>query len=117
MNDGKNCVGSSVAEAPVKELFPGIRIRPLWNVERGAKALVVEMDRESCWGTARRPREVFEVRGTSTGEARTGGISPESARSEPSIPIGRSIGRHHLLSFPDFGTSLAQGLPDQSRSE
>jgi anti-sigma factor ChrR (cupin superfamily) len=38
------CEWSSVKNAPVRELAKGIRIRPLWEVENGARALVLEMD-------------------------------------------------------------------------
>ncbi|MGV9293981.1 MULTISPECIES: cupin domain-containing protein [Amycolatopsis] len=38
-----------VDEAPVKELFPGIRLRPLWKGENGAHANVVEFDPGSTW--------------------------------------------------------------------
>lgn len=34
---------------PPQELFPGIRKRTLWRGENGAKALIVELDAESCW--------------------------------------------------------------------
>jgi hypothetical protein len=38
---------SSLKDAPVKELSRGIRIRPLWEAENGARALVLEMDPET----------------------------------------------------------------------
>ncbi|GGR31361.1 anti-sigma factor [Streptomyces netropsis] len=40
---------AAVQDAPVHELFPGIRLRPLWSGENGAKAVVVELDPNSRW--------------------------------------------------------------------
>nr|WP_280442872.1 cupin domain-containing protein [Nocardia brasiliensis] len=40
---------SSVQQAPVRELFPGIRVRPLWRGAQGASANVLEMDPGACW--------------------------------------------------------------------
>lgn len=61
-------VWTSVDDAPVKELFPGIRVRPLWTGGNGAKAQVLEMDPGSCWEGidvhAPGPEEVFVVAGT-----------------------------------------------------
>ena len=42
-------VWSAVADAPVVELFPGIRLRPLWKGANGASAQVLEMDPGSSW--------------------------------------------------------------------
>jgi hypothetical protein len=36
-------------DAPVKELFTGIRIRPLREDESEIRAMVVEFDPGSCW--------------------------------------------------------------------
>lgn len=36
-------------DAPVKELFKGIRVRPLMEDESGIRAMVVEFDPGSCW--------------------------------------------------------------------
>ncbi|MCE7003808.1 cupin domain-containing protein [Kibdelosporangium philippinense] len=38
-----------VADAPTRELFPGIRLRPLWTGPDGASANVVEIDAGACW--------------------------------------------------------------------
>jgi hypothetical protein len=40
---------SAVEDAPVHELFPGIRLRPLWSGDNRANAYVLEMDPNSCW--------------------------------------------------------------------
>ena len=62
------------AEAPVRELFPGIRLRPLWSGPTGAHANVLEMDPGTSW--PRRdvhepgPEEVFVVDGTFNDGAR-----------------------------------------------
>ncbi|TCO43894.1 ChrR-like protein with cupin domain [Kribbella antiqua] len=40
---------SSAADVPVRELFPGIRLRSLWKGSAGATAHVLEMDPGSCW--------------------------------------------------------------------
>jgi hypothetical protein len=39
----------SVDEAPVRDLFPGIRLRPLWKGPNGAHANVLEMDPGTTW--------------------------------------------------------------------
>lgn len=36
-------------DAPVNELFKGIRVRPLSEDETGIRAMVVEFDPGSCW--------------------------------------------------------------------
>ncbi|MCB5910775.1 cupin domain-containing protein [Streptomyces sp. SF28] len=57
----------AVADAPVQEVFPGIRCRPLWTGENGASAMVVELDPGSCWEGVDLhepgPEEVFVVDG------------------------------------------------------
>ncbi|MBB5915074.1 hypothetical protein BJY24_003941 [Nocardia transvalensis] len=59
---------TSVAETPVREIFPGIRVRLLWSGENGAKAAVLEMDPETSWEGIDEhspgPEEVFVVSGT-----------------------------------------------------
>ena len=40
---------SNIKSAPVKELFNGIRLYPLWKGENGASAHVLEIDPGSCW--------------------------------------------------------------------
>jgi hypothetical protein len=63
-----------VEEAPVRELFPGIRLRPLWKGPTGAHANVLEMDPGTSW--PRRdvhepgPEEVYVVNGTFNDGAR-----------------------------------------------
>ncbi|MFI0214530.1 cupin domain-containing protein [Streptomyces lydicus] len=61
-------VWTAVDDAPVRELFPGIRSRPLWTGENGAKAQVLEMDPGSRWDGIDvhqpGPEEVFVVSGT-----------------------------------------------------
>jgi hypothetical protein len=58
---------SSVKNAPVRELAKGIRIRPLWEVENGARALVLEMDPETYFEELdyhdSGPEEIFVVSG------------------------------------------------------
>ncbi|PRX03882.1 UNVERIFIED_ORG: quercetin dioxygenase-like cupin family protein [Actinomadura viridilutea] len=58
---------SSVQDAPVRELFPGIRLRSLWSGDNGAKAFVLEMDAGACWPKVDvhepGPEEVFVVSG------------------------------------------------------
>jgi anti-sigma factor ChrR (cupin superfamily) len=52
--------------SPVRELFPGIRLRPLWTGAR-PKAHVLEMDPNTCWVGLDvhepGPEEVFVVSG------------------------------------------------------
>ncbi|MCT7661777.1 cupin domain-containing protein [Mycobacterium deserti] len=59
---------SALADAPTRDLFPGIRLRPLWTGDDGAKAVVVEMDPGSSWQErdVHEPgsEEVFVVSGT-----------------------------------------------------
>jgi anti-sigma factor ChrR (cupin superfamily) len=63
-----------VEDAPVRELFPGIRLRPLWKGPTGAHAQVLEMDPGTSW--PRRdihepgPEEVYVVDGTFNDGAR-----------------------------------------------
>lgn len=39
----------SSGDPSVQELFPGIRLRPLWKGADGAQASVLEMDPGSSW--------------------------------------------------------------------
>lgn len=61
-------------DAPIVEVFPGIRRRPLWKGSNGAHAHVLEMDPSASW--PRRdvhepgPEEVFVVAGTFNDGAR-----------------------------------------------
>lgn len=58
----------AVEASPVREVFPGVRLRPLWTGPGGAQAAVLEMDPGSSW--PRRdvhdpgPEEVFVLTGT-----------------------------------------------------
>ena len=58
----------SVADAPVRELFPGIRLRPLWTGANGAHADVLEMDPGTSWPHRDvhepGPEEVYVLTGT-----------------------------------------------------
>lgn len=58
----------TLADAPTQELFPGIRLRPLWHGDDGAKAHALEMDPHTCWDglDVHEPgsEEVFVVSGT-----------------------------------------------------
>jgi anti-sigma factor ChrR (cupin superfamily) len=57
----------AVAEAPSREVFPGIRLRPLWRSDP-ARAYVLEMDPGTGWPHKDvhepGPEEVFVVSGT-----------------------------------------------------
>lgn len=63
-----------VTDAPVRNLFLGIRLRPLWSGSSGAQANVLEMDPDTSW--PRRdvhepgPEEVYVVAGTFNDGAR-----------------------------------------------
>lgn len=67
-------VWSNVRDAPVHELFPGIRLRPLWQGDGGAKAHVLEMDPHTTWQGVDvhepGPEEVFVVAGVFNDGAR-----------------------------------------------
>lgn len=67
-------VWSAVHDAPVRELFPGIRLRRLWKGDNGATANVLEMDPGACWEGQDvhepGPEEVFVVSGTFNDGAR-----------------------------------------------
>ncbi|MFJ8974880.1 MULTISPECIES: cupin domain-containing protein [Streptomyces] len=58
---------SAVHDAPTQEIFPGIRLRPLWSGGNGAKAQLLEMDPHTCWEGVDvhepGPEEVFVVSG------------------------------------------------------
>lgn len=62
----QNYEWASVADAPVRELFPGIKLRPLWSGEV-AKAFVLQMEPGSRWEGIDvhdpGPEEVFVVDG------------------------------------------------------
>ena len=64
---GMEFESTAVADAPVHQLFPGIRLRPLWKGKNGATANVVEFDPGSCWAGkdvhAPGPEEVYVVSG------------------------------------------------------
>jgi MFS family permease len=49
-------VSLAAADAPVREVFPGIRLRPLWTGPTGAHANVLEMDPGTRWPKTRHPR-------------------------------------------------------------
>ena len=65
---------ASVDQSPVREVFPGIRLRSLWKGPSGAHANVLEMDPGTSW--PRRdvhepgPEEVYVVAGTFNDGAR-----------------------------------------------
>jgi anti-sigma factor ChrR (cupin superfamily) len=62
----ENYEWASVDDAPVRELFPGIRLRPLWS-GAVAKAFVLQMEPGSRWQGVDvhdpGPEEVFVVDG------------------------------------------------------
>ena len=47
--DTEGYVWARVRDAPSRELFPGIRLRPLWTNADGASAHVLEMDPRTGW--------------------------------------------------------------------
>jgi anti-sigma factor ChrR (cupin superfamily) len=55
-------------QAPVRELFPGVRLRSLWQGDNGATAHVLDMAPGSCWPRVDLhqpgPEEVFVLSGT-----------------------------------------------------
>jgi quercetin dioxygenase-like cupin family protein len=63
-----------VSEAPVQEVFPGIRLRPLWRGPNGAHANVLEMDPGTSWPRhdvhEPGPEEVYVLTGTLNDGAR-----------------------------------------------
>lgn len=60
-------VWSNTSDAPVRELFEGIRLLSLWTGENGASAQVVEIDPGKCWGQLDfhepGPEEVYVISG------------------------------------------------------
>ncbi|NIH80446.1 cupin domain-containing protein [Amycolatopsis viridis] len=72
--DQEGYTSVSVSEAPVVDVFPGIRLRPLWKGVNGAHANILEMDAGSSW--PRRdvhepgPEEVYVVSGVFNDGAR-----------------------------------------------
>lgn len=58
---------SNIESSPVRELFKGIRLRPLWKGENGASAQVLEIDPGCCWDGLDvhepGPEEVYVVSG------------------------------------------------------
>lgn len=65
---------AAVDDAPVRELFPGIRVRPLWQGPNGAKAAVLEIDPGSSFPRddvhSPGPEEVYVVAGVFNDGAR-----------------------------------------------
>nr|WP_280435539.1 cupin domain-containing protein [Nocardia carnea] len=65
---------SAVTDAPTRELFPGIRQRPLWSGPSGAHAQVLEMEPGTSWPHRDihkpGPEEVYVVAGTFNDGAR-----------------------------------------------
>lgn len=63
-----------VGDSPVRELFPGIRLRSLWQGASGASAHVLEMDPGASWPRPDvhepGPEEVYVVAGTFSDGAR-----------------------------------------------
>jgi anti-sigma factor ChrR (cupin superfamily) len=61
-------VWTNAWEAPAREMYRGIQIRPLWQGADGAKALLVEIQPGARWGELDihepGPEEVFVVSGT-----------------------------------------------------
>ncbi|MBO2453853.1 cupin domain-containing protein [Actinomadura barringtoniae] len=59
---------STLEDAPVRELFPGIHLRTLWHGDNGATAHVLQMDPNTTWQGIDvhepGPEEVFVVSGT-----------------------------------------------------
>lgn len=47
--DTEGYTWARVSDAPSRELFPGIRLRPLWTDAGGASAHVLEMDPHTGW--------------------------------------------------------------------
>lgn len=54
--DQPGYISVATADAPSRELFPGIRLRPLWRGENGSHANILEMDA----GTAFPDRDVHD---------------------------------------------------------
>lgn len=65
---------SNVADAPVHEVCPGIRVRALWKGTNGATANVLEMDPGTTWPGrdvhAPGPEEAFVISGVFNDGAR-----------------------------------------------
>ncbi|MYW01619.1 cupin domain-containing protein [Streptomyces sp. SID3343] len=78
-----------VRDAPIRELFPGIRLRSLWTGDDGAAAHVLEMDPNTCWEGvdvhAPGPEEVFVLDGVFND-----GVSDHPAGSFIHAPAGSS---------------------------
>lgn len=64
----------SVDETPIRELFPGIRLHPLWEGPAGARACVLEMDPDTSFPDRDihepGPEEVYVVAGSFNDGAR-----------------------------------------------
>jgi anti-sigma factor ChrR (cupin superfamily) len=67
MIDLKGVVAAAWQTAPSTEIFPGIRKRPLWTADNGAKAQILEFDAGAAFPSldvhAPGPEEVFVVSG------------------------------------------------------
>ncbi|MGW7444673.1 cupin domain-containing protein [Kitasatospora sp. NPDC054795] len=90
----------SVDESPVRELFPGVRLRALWRGPDGAHAHVLEMAAGSGWPHRDvhepGPEEVFVVAGVFSDGARdypagTFLHAPAGSWHVPSTAVGRTL--------------------------
>jgi anti-sigma factor ChrR (cupin superfamily) len=72
--DQEGYTSVSLREAPVRELFPGIRLRPLWKGSTAAHADVLEMAPGTTWPGRDvhepGPEEVYVLAGTFNDGAR-----------------------------------------------
>ncbi len=72
--DQKGYASIAAEEVAVREVFPGVRLRPLWKGPTGAHANVLEMDPGACWPHRDvhepGPEEVFVLSGTFNDGAR-----------------------------------------------
>jgi len=70
----RDYVAVSLDDTPVREVFPGVRLRPLWKGATGAHANVLEMDPGASWPGPDvhepGPEEVFVLAGTFNDGAR-----------------------------------------------
>lgn len=109
----------TVRDAPVRELFPGIRLRPLWNGANGAKAYVLEMDANTRWQGIDvhepGPEEVFVVSGTFNDGDRdypAGSFihAPAGSSHVPQTTTGRTL----FLFYPEGQGPMYGGPPRDS---
>ncbi|WP_326771473.1 hypothetical protein [Streptomyces sp. NBC_01445] len=94
----------SVDEAPVRELFPGIRLRPLWRGPAGSQANVLEMEAD----TAQAAVDVCEHRNPDWGRVEEALHAWEGAADGDRSPVVRRGAELQKRALEDLATAVTR---------